>query len=408
VNTLQPDAAASGARTIMFAHYGREWIRGSERCLLDLVKSIDRAKFRPVVLCNHAILANAVEELGATAIVHNAVHPSSTIAPRQQVRALMEVARAHNVQLIHVNVSLLSPALIPVARRLRVPILAHLHIITTEEERRHELLHQLSMVVGVSATSVQGFKDEGMPEARIRVIYNGVDGARLSVGNATNLRAQLGIPKASTVLGGVGSLIRPKGVDVLLDALHILRERGKDVHLILAGDGEERVRLQAQAEALSLTPFTHFLGERKDAGAVLRDVVDIAVSASRGEAFPLHVLESGYFGRPIVVSDIPSHREGVIDGVTGIVVRENVAASFADSISKLVDDTAAITRMGTAAQVRIANAFTIQQNVEQFESVYRELMDRPSREFGWARATSWPRTYTQWLRQAIQKRLIRR
>ena len=52
---------AGGARppAILFAHDGEDWIRGSERCLLDLVARLDRDRFHPVVWCNAPTLSAA-------------------------------------------------------------------------------------------------------------------------------------------------------------------------------------------------------------------------------------------------------------------------------------------------------------------------------------------------------------
>ena len=52
---------AATPRTVAFAHEGRDWIRGSEQCLLDLVARLDPARFRSVVLCNGPTLAREAE-----------------------------------------------------------------------------------------------------------------------------------------------------------------------------------------------------------------------------------------------------------------------------------------------------------------------------------------------------------
>ncbi|HJU65024.1 MAG TPA: hypothetical protein VJ596_05070, partial [Gemmatimonadaceae bacterium] len=49
---------------VLFTHFGEEWIRGSERCLLDLLTHIDRRQFAPIVWCNAEKLAEEVRKLG--------------------------------------------------------------------------------------------------------------------------------------------------------------------------------------------------------------------------------------------------------------------------------------------------------------------------------------------------------
>lgn len=56
--------------TVLFVQYGRDWIRGSERCLLDLMGNLSRERFRPVLWCNATALADAARAAGVE--VHHA------------------------------------------------------------------------------------------------------------------------------------------------------------------------------------------------------------------------------------------------------------------------------------------------------------------------------------------------
>jgi glycosyltransferase involved in cell wall biosynthesis len=403
-----PDSADNDKRaraTVVFVHWGKSWIRGSEQCLLDLIAHVDRTRFAPVVLCNQQLLADAAQAHGASARVLPEIAPASVVAGRQQVRELQRVMHECGARIIHANCTVLMPALVRVARNLRVPLLAHLHIIPTATERRHELLHQVTLVVGVSRAAVAGFAEEGMPPENIRVIYNAVDGARISSGDATGLRSELAIPPDAVTLGAVCSLIHRKAVDVLIDAFAVLRSRGERVHLIIAGEGEARPVLEQAADVAGIAEYVHFLGERRDAGAILRDAVDIAVTAAREESFGLTVIEAGYFGRPVVASDIPAHREAVIDGVSGIIAPLEDPRGFADAVCSLLKDVERRHSMGIAARERVRREFTMTRYVTEFEQVYASLLDRPARSFGWIGATRWPKVYSAWAKEAIGKRL---
>ncbi|MGE5360518.1 MAG: glycosyltransferase family 4 protein, partial [Bacteroidales bacterium] len=391
--------------TVAFVHWGRSWIRGSEQCLLDLIAHIDRARFAPLVVCNQQVLADRAEALGASALVLPELAPARVVASRRHVRELQRVMRERGARIIHANCTVVMPALVRVARNLRVPLVAHLHIVPTETERRHELLHQASLVVGVSQAAVAGFAEEGMPPGNIRVIYNAVDDGRIASGDATGLRSALGIPPDAVTLGAVCSLIHRKAVDVLLDALAVLRGRHERVHLIVAGDGDARPALEQAAEVAGIAPCVHFLGERRDAGAILRDAVDIAVTAAREESFGLNVIEAGYFGLAVVASDIPAHREAVVDGVTGILAPVEDPRGFAAAVSTLLKDVERRRRMGIAGRDRVRREFTMTRYVTQFERAYEELLERPARDFGWIGATRWPKVYSAWAKEAIGKRL---
>ena len=384
--------------SLLFVHSGEDWIRGSEQCLLDLIAHLDRSRFAPVLCCDSPTLARAGRELGVPAHQLGWGFAATHWWPsRPEVSAMRTLIAQYDVRLIHTNDTDPIKAIIPAARLARIPLLAHLHIAIEEAERRWSMLHQVSFAVGVSRAALQGLLDDGFPPSRTAVIYNGIDPARLEQGDARGLRSALGIPETALVLTALGSLIPRKGVDVMLDAFAQLARQRSDCHLVFCGSGPERHSLQARVQGLGLESRVHFLGDRRDAGAILRDATDVLVSASRQEAFPLNVLEAAYFGRPVVASDIPPHQEFLGDGGPGTLFASENAASLADTLLRLLNDPGRREAMGRAGQARVREAHLVSHVVRRFDSLYTELMARPAREFGWVRASRWPASYTEWI-----------
>lgn len=377
--------------SILFVHAGEDWIRGSERCLLDLVKHLDRTRFAPVVCCNSPVLADAARQLGAPVYqVHkwdSAQHWGASLSEISLIRRLIN---RYRVSVIHTNDTDPIKAILPAARFARVPVVAHLHITISAEERRWSMLHQVTMAVGVSHAAVQGLLDDGFPASRARVVYNGIDPERLEQGDARGLRGELRIPETAVVFTALGSLIPRKGVDLTLEAFARLAARNRDCHLIFCGSGPERDHLRDRARALSLAGRVHLLGDRREAGAILRDATDVLVNASRQEAFPLNILEAAYFGRPIVASNIAPHCEFIGDGQPGLLFPSENAAALADALEALAGDAALRARLGAAGRARVRASHLVSHVVDQFDELYTSLLRRPSREFGWMSGTLWP------------------
>ncbi len=394
---------------ILFAHNGLNWITGSERCLLDLVSHLDRSRFRPVVVCNAEALATASAELGATVYwgERYAEPPSRFLPDRALVREARRIIHEQNIRLIHANDFQPVKWLMPVARAARIPMVLHVHVPTTQEERCYTWSHQVARVVGVGRAALEGFLEDGLPPKRTAIIYNAVDPERLSPGDGTALRADLRLAQADVVLTVVGSLIRRKGVDVLIRALAQVRAArpASRVRLLVVGDGDQRGELEALATSLGLADVVHFLGRRNDVAAVLRDATDVALSAAREEALPLNVLEAGFFGLPMVVSDIPPHREIVQHGQTGLIVPADNAAAFATAIVDLLEDRATRQRLGETARRHIHSGFLIDRYVREFSQLYEGLLARPARAYGRFGGWVWPQAYNHWVRRSWHRRV---
>lgn len=376
--------------------------------MLDLVGNVDRRLFCPLVLCNSPALADAARAAGATAQLMGWPEASERLLPSPaKARAVQTLLDERDVRIVHCNSIAPIKTIIPAARARRIPVVAHLHNIYSLQERLYMGVHQVSLAVGVSQTAVADLRADGMPDSRLRVIHNGVDPARLDRGQPSTLRDELGLAAGDTVLVALASLIPRKGIDVLIDAMAILRQTDPQVHLLVVGDGVARGDLEAQATRLGLERTVHFVGERADVGAVLRTAADIAVSAAREEAFPLNVLEAAYCALPVIASDIPPHRESIVDGSTGVLVEPDCAAAFARAVQQMVATPDRGRGLGARGADRVREQFLLGDYVARFERTYLELLDRPPQTYGWIAASTWPASYSRWLWTAAVRRARR-
>src|SRR5829696_6059738 len=147
---METSVAAGGPSTIVFAHKGENWIRGSERCLLDLVGRLDPERFRSVVLCDAPALADAATASGAD-VVRLARWTRGGIGPARARLRLRPLLRARGAALVHANVPDVLRVLSPLARELRVPLVAHLHLPYRAFGAPHQaLVWKCDAIVGVA------------------------------------------------------------------------------------------------------------------------------------------------------------------------------------------------------------------------------------------------------------------
>ena len=150
----------------------------------------------------------------------------------------------------------------------------------------------------------------------------------------------------------VGSLIQRKGIDLLLNALAIIKDR--DWTLTLAGEGPEKEALKQQAQTLGISEKLIFAGFVE--GEKLRDLYTqshVFILPTREDCFGLVTLEAMCAGLPVISSKYADGAYDLIEeGVTGFIVDPYEEKQFSKTIETLMDDHGKTVEMGRAGKER--------------------------------------------------------
>ena len=178
------------------------------------------------------------------------------------------------------------------------------------------------------------------------------------------LRSRLGLrPEIPTVVS-VSRLVPRKGMDTLVRAAALLAARGRDLQVVIVGDGRDRGRLRRLA-ARTGAPV-RLLGRLGDDDvAALLGCADVFAMLCRTrwrgleqEGFGIVYLEAAAAGVPQIAGRSGGAHEAVADGETGMVLDPATPDAAAEAISALLDDGERRTEMGAAARQRAATAFS--------------------------------------------------
>jgi glycosyltransferase involved in cell wall biosynthesis len=234
--------------------------------------------------------------------------------------------------------------------------------------------HLTRCVVAISASVAERLTAAGVPPARVTVIPSAVDLTRLQPRrDRAAVRATTGAAADDVVALTLSALVPRKGVNVLLDALGALARRGLRPRLWIAGDGPERAALAAQVASLGLVSQVRFLGERTDVGDLLV-ACDLLVMPSLHEGLGVAALEAMAAGRPVVASAVGGLAEAVVDGRTGALVPPNDPTGLADALEALLRDPVRRAALGAAGPQRIAERFSADAMVAEYERLYRAVV----------------------------------
>jgi glycosyltransferase involved in cell wall biosynthesis len=144
-----------------------------------------------------------------------------------------------------------------------------------------------------------------------------------------------GVPSTRPIVLFAGKLTAIKGVDVLLRAAAIYGRSSPSLVTLIAGDGDERARLEQLARELALQDV-YFLGyQDQQALIALANIADVGVFPSRRDAFPLVPIELLACGTPIIASNVGGFPQIVADGV-GVLVPPDEPVALAAQVEESI------------------------------------------------------------------------
>ena len=215
-----------------------------------------------------------------------------------------------------------------------------------------------------------------MTKIQPQTISNGVDlnvfrPSRLASRKDAALRAKLGIPAGVPVILHVGQLHSGKRVDRVVQAVAgLIRET--DAHLLVIGDGPDRLPLQRLCEKLGFTGRAHFPGyimvEQGLADAYR--LASVFVTASEIETQGIVLLEAAASGLPIVAVRATCIPEIVSDGENGYLSKSGDVNGLTDSLMALLQDPKKARAMGNAGRT-LVESHASEHTCDLHEQIYR-------------------------------------
>ncbi len=200
----------------------------------------------------------------------------------------------------------------------------------------------------VSVSTADDLVARGIPRGSIRVIYNGVDSARLTPDPAERSPTPLFVY--------LGRLKKYKRVDVVIRAFAGLNVPGATLEI--AGTGDYRAQLEGLVKSLDLNDRVKFLGfiPEDDKIHLLRRAW-ASTLASPKEGWGISNLEAAACATPVIAANSPGIRESVIDGQTGFLVPQDDPEAMTAAMRGIVESPELVSSIGAAGR-RYAETFT--------------------------------------------------
>jgi L-malate glycosyltransferase len=313
-------------------------------------------------------------------------YPLTSLHDRNAARQLRRFAsdlRRNDVRIVHTHDVYANIFGLPAAWVARVPVRIASRRDTggvgSASRRRVEgALYRLADAVVANAEAVRrDLIRQGLPEAKVAMIHNGIDVARVMPRRSPEAMLDLfRLPSGRRFVVLVANLSHQvKDHPTFLRAARRIKKAVPASAFVVAGGGRLAPDMRRLAQSLGIGDEVFFLGPCTEIGDLLA-LAEVCVLSSTAEGLSNAVLEYMAAGRPVVASDVGGTREAVLDGETGLLFPAGDNRALADRVISLLDDPGRARLMGERGRRRVEDRFSCGLLVQRTERLYEALLER--------------------------------
>lgn len=337
------------------------------------------------------MLLNEVKRMALNDIPEFRLNSFYDLRVARQIRRFAQYLKRHEIHVVHTHdfytnifgMAAAALAGVPVriaSRRESAVRPTHQRVV---ERNAYRLAH--AVIANCEEVRRQLIK-EGVPDRKVRTIYNGIDPARVQAGHTqrSEILAKLNLPpdgntRFVTIVANMRAHVwksEPvclKDHPTFLRAAQRIHQQIPDAAFIIAGEGALKDMTQELAHTLGIGDRTYFLGRCEDIGSVF-SISDVCVLSSSAEGFSNAILEYMAAGRPVVATDVGGAREAIVEGKTGYLVPAGDDLQLAEHIVALLSDPENARSMGEHGKQVVYERFSTVRQLQNIEGLYGELL----------------------------------
>jgi glycosyltransferase involved in cell wall biosynthesis len=296
------------------------------------------------------------------------------------LQVLVEIIK-FRPDLIYTNTSvIISGAL--AAKLVRIPHIWHIHenfktfnlkYILSLKMMRKAIRNLSSTAIFVTKLSLESLFSDKIPGNAV-VIHNGTQILNES-SNLISCHSRYRDANPPKVFFA-GSLTHSKGLDILLQAIALVRCSGNLLHLDIWGDGQKKYVqfLRDLCTALNISDIVHFKGYEENLRSLLPNY-SVAVVPSRGESFSLVALEAMADGVPVIATRCGGPEEFIEDSRTGWLVEREDAKNLAAILMNVLTNPEQAAIVAEEARRMVAKRFRLESQLSNIFIIIRTTVN---------------------------------
>ncbi len=205
---------------------------------------------------------------------------------------------------------------------------------------------------------------------KIVVLYNFVDPRRFHIREELD-RRQFGFEKEDYLVGFAGRIIKRKGWEEFIRSAYLLKSRGCQIGVVIAGEGPEKTKMLTLLKELNITNCVKYLGFLPDMNPFY-NLIDCLVIPSHWEPMGLVAIEAQACGVPVIASNIEGLNEMITDGENGLLFERANERDLAEKI-ELVQKDRTLRDELISNGLRTVKKYSLDEYIRSLETIYQKV-----------------------------------
>jgi len=181
--------------------------------------------------------------------------------------------------------------------------------------------------------------------------------------------------RKESIILSIGNLIKTKGYEYLIEAVDLLKRKGRRFRLIIIGEGPEEYLLKNKIHSLELDREIKILPFMfKPELNKFYNLCDIFVLPSLSEGVSVVVLEALACKKPVVATAVGGMRDIIENEVTGLLVPEKDSIALVNAIERVLDDGNLAEKISTTGYKEVIENYTLLKIAERTVEIYNRIL----------------------------------
>lgn len=231
-------------------------------------------------------------------------------------------------------------------------------------------LRRIERVVLVNGAMLSNSRLQGSIRRRLSVIENGITSEEPSSESGIEADPLIrAFCESGTTIGALGRLSREKGFDLLIDAVASLLAEGRDIRLVILGEGDQRPVLEEQVRRLGIGERVLMPGYRPH-GQLYLPYFHLFAISSLTEGLPMVLLEAMRAVVPIVATRVGGIPDVLQGGKCGLLMESGSQEALVLGIRDAINNRQEALQRASAARERVLDTYSSRAMAEKYQEIY--------------------------------------